>query len=106
MFQIHPKSHQTSRFPVTVCIHVSHNDRLCKQSYNFVVIHSNIINFLHGTSTCLVVIVCPFGTRNIIYNDVTHFYVQEYVYFKNAMFYKGGMSDVTKSDVITLKLNV
>ena len=101
-----PKSHQTSRFPVTVFIHVSNNDFLCKISYNFVVIHSNIIGFLHGTSTCLVVIVCKFGTRNIIHYDVTSFYVQEYVYFKNAILYKGGMSDVTKSDVITLKLNI
>ena len=38
-----PKSHQTSRFPVTVFIHVSNNDFLCKISYNFVVLHSNII---------------------------------------------------------------
>ena len=38
-----PKSHQTSRFPVTVFIHVSNNDFLCKILYNFVVLHSNTI---------------------------------------------------------------
>ena len=84
-----PKSHQTSRFPVTVFIHVSNNDCLGKLSYNFVVLHSNILWFLHVTLTCLVIIVRRVGTPNSIHYDVTPFYVQEYVYFKNVMFYKG-----------------
>ena len=41
------------------------------------------------------------GTRDSIRNALTPFYVQEYVYFKDEMFYKECMSDV-----ITLKLNI
>ena len=101
-----PKSHQTSRFPVTVFIHVSNNNFLDKISTYFKIIHPNILRFLHVPSTCLVVIVLKFGTRNSIPYDVTSFYAQEYDYFKNLMWYKGGIPDVTKSDVITLKQNI
>ena len=80
-----PKSHQTSRFAVTVFIHVSNNNFLGKISYNFKILHPNILRFPHIPSKCLVVIVLKFGTRNCIRYDVTPFYAQEYVYLKNAI---------------------
>ena len=101
-----PKSHQTSRFAVTVFIHVSNHAFLGKISYNFVDLHFYMFRFPHVTSTCLVVIEWKFGTRTSTCYDVTSFYVQEYLYFKNAIFYKGSMPEVTKCDVITLKQNI
>ena len=38
-----PKHYQTSRFAVTVFIYVSNNDFLGKISYNYVILHSNIL---------------------------------------------------------------